>query len=263
MQQRNPDIYICAVYLVLITCAEILTAYEPKAGVALHVFVMFALLLHSTLEAETNKKLSQLLMALVLAPLIRILSLSMPFPQFGLYFWLLIVSIPVFVAIATCMWLQGLRPKDVGFRTPQLRDLPIEGGVILLAVPFGIAEYLILKPAPSPVAAGSGFMIFFAAILIFIVCTGFLEEIAFRGLLQHSAIRLMSKWWGIFFVSAVFGVLHAGNCAILDCLLAFTIGFIFSIVRERTGSIYGISISHGVTNYVLFFVAPTIAQIFA
>jgi len=30
-------------------------------------------------------------------------------------------------------------------------------------------------------------------------------------------------------------------------------------VREKTGSIYGISISHGIINIILFLIAPTIA----
>ncbi|MCK4731330.1 MAG: CPBP family intramembrane metalloprotease, partial [Methanophagales archaeon] len=65
-------------------------------------------------------------------------------------------------------------------------------------------------------------------------------------------------WWGILFVSTIFGVLHVGNLSPwhLDCLLAFLVGFVFSVVREKTGSIYGISISHGVINIMLFLVMP-------
>ncbi|MGB7531378.1 MAG: CPBP family intramembrane glutamic endopeptidase [Halobacteriota archaeon] len=129
--------------------------------------------------------------------------------------------------------------------------------MILLAIPFGIIEYQILKPAPFP-GLGSGAVNLITASLIFIVCTGFLEELAFRGLIQHNAIRLMNKWWGILFVSTIFGVLHVGNLSPwhLDCVLAFSAGFVFSIVREKTGSIYGISISHGIINTILFLIAP-------
>ncbi|MDI6810383.1 MAG: CPBP family intramembrane metalloprotease [archaeon] len=94
------------------------------------------------------------------------------------------------------------------------------------------------------------------AALILIVCTCFLEELVFRGLLQHNALRVMSKWSGILFVFMIFGVLHVGNLVLLDSVLAFSVGFLFSVVREKTGSIYGISISHGVINIVLFLIAP-------
>jgi len=67
----------------------------------------------------------------------------------------------------------------------------------------------------------------------------------------------MNKGRGILFVSTLFGVLHLGNISPwhLDCVLAFSVGFVFSIVREKTGSIYAISVSHGLINIILFLVA--------
>ncbi|MGB2841597.1 MAG: type II CAAX endopeptidase family protein [Halobacteriota archaeon] len=252
MLRRNPYL-ICAAYLLLVTCAELLTIYDAKEGIALHAVIMFALLLHSALESDTDKNLSGFLMALLLAPLIRILSLAMPLVQFNWLSWFMLISVPIFIAIFTCMWLQELRPKDVGLYLPKLKHTSIEAGVILIAIPFGILEYLILKPSPMLELRP---MTFIASALVFIVCTGFLEEFAFRGLLQYNAIRVMSKWSGIIFVATVFGVLHVGNLALLDCLLAFSVGFVYSIIREKTGSIYGISISHGLINIILFLVAP-------
>jgi hypothetical protein len=91
--------------------------------------------------------------------------------------------------------------------------------------------------------------------LIMIVCTGFLEELAFRGLMQYHATRTLG-FYGIIFISALFGVLHIGNLSVLDVLLAGTVGFIFSLVVRKTGSLYGVSISHGIINIVLFLIAP-------
>ncbi len=245
---------VCAIYLLLITCAELLTAYKPKLGIVVHITLMFGLLLYAALESDRNKYFSQFLMALIIAPLIRILSLSMPIVHFSRIFWFILISIPIFIAVFTCMWLQRIHPKDVGLTMPALKDVPIELGVILIAIPFGIMEYQILKPSPLDVWPEIPFFIVVA--LIMIVYTGFLEELAFRGLIQFTTLRVMSKWWGILFVSIIFGVLHLGNLTVLDCLLAFTVGFLFSVVREKTGSLYGITISHGVINFILFIVAP-------
>ena len=258
--QRNPYL-ICAAYLLLVSGAELLTNYDAKTGIASHAIILFVLLFHSALESDKDKNLSRFLMALVLAPLIRILSLSLPLVGFSWISWFMLISIPIFVAIFTCIRLQELSPKDVGLFIPKLnlRHMPIGAGVILLAIPLGILEYQILKPSPLP---GSGIANFITSALILIIYTGFLEELAFRGLIQYNAIKLMSKWWGIILVASIFGVLHIGNISpeipitILDCVLAFFAGFVFSVVREKTGSIYGISLSHGVINIMLFLVMP-------
>lgn len=242
---------ICIGYLLLTASAELLTIYEAKIGITLHAIILFALLFHSGLESD--KGFSRFLMILVLAPLIRMLSLSMPLAHFSRLSWFLLISIPTFIAIFTCMWLQALRPINVGLSLPSLQNTPIEAGVILLAIPFGIAEYQILKPSPLLELEAANLI---TASLIFMVCTGFVEELVFRGLIQYNAIQLMRKWWGIIFISALFAVLHIGNLSLLDCLLAFSAGFIYSVVREKTGSVYGISVSHGIMNIILFLVAP-------
>jgi membrane protease YdiL (CAAX protease family) len=253
---RNPY-FISVVYLVLITGAELLTIKDPKIGIAFHVIILFILLFHAGLESDRDERLSRFLMALLIAPLIRILSLALPYVRFDLIHWFAVISIPIFIAILTGMWLQGLHLKDIGLPIPKLvpRNIPLEISMLLIAVPVGIAEYFILKPNPLPGLERTDIII---GMLIFIICTGFLEEMAFRGLLQYNAVRLMSKWNGILVLSAFFGVLHLGNISPwnLDCVLAFSIGFLYSAVREKVGSIYAISLSHGIINITLFFLAP-------
>lgn len=242
-------------YMLVITAAELLIAYGIKQGIAIHGVLIFALLLHAIRAVEKDKNLAQFLITLILAPLIRILSLSMPLTQFSRISWFMIISVPIFIAAFTCMALLELRPKDIGLSLPARRYAAVEATVILLAFPFGIAEYLILKPAPLP-ELELNFPNLLSVSLMFFVCTGFLEELIFRGLMQYTAVRWMGTWTGILFVSVIFGVLHIGNLALPDCLLAFAIGFIWSVTRERTGSIFGISISHGMTNIILFVLGP-------
>jgi membrane protease YdiL (CAAX protease family) len=252
--RRNPYL-ISAFYLILLTIAEWMTVYHPKWGIASHAFIMAILFFHFALVSDKDEKLAHYLIALLLAPLIRILSLCMPYIQFSWIFSFMLVSIPLFISIFTCMWLQGLHGEDVGLALPKLKYLPLEAGIILFAVALGIAEYMILRPNPLPVSGPLNLII---ASLLLIICTGFLEELAFRGVLQYNAVRVMSKWRGIFIISAIFGVLHFGNVSPwhLDCLFAGVVGFIFAIVRDKTGSIYGISFAHGIINITLFLIAP-------
>ena len=88
-----------------------------------------------------------------------------------------------------------------------------------------------------------------------VVYTGFVEELAFRGLMQYYAVRTMG-WWGILLITTIFGVMHIGNLNYLDVLLAFTVGGIYALVVRKTCSIYGVSLSHGLVNVTLFLIAP-------
>jgi hypothetical protein len=128
--------------------AELVTAggakYDiafAKYGIAFHAVILFALLIHSALILTADPEFSKLLMVLILAPLIRILSLSTPLTYFNYISWFAIVSIPVYIAIFTCIYIQHLKPQDVALMLPKLKHLPLELAVILFAVPFGILEY--------------------------------------------------------------------------------------------------------------------------
>lgn len=250
---------IMLLYILLIAAAEFVTAYAARHGavfaeygIVFHGLILFALLIHSARIVKADPEFSQLLLVLVLAPLIRILSLSMPVAQFSYIAWFSIISIPVYLMIFTCVYLQQLSPQDIGLALPSKKHLPLEFGIILLAVPVGIMEYHILQPGLLVEPRLTALVV---PVLIMMVCTGFLEELAFRGLMQYHAVRTLG-FAGIVLISALFGLLHIGNLTIFDVLLAGGIGFIYALVVRETGSVYGVSISHGIINTTLFLIAP-------
>lgn len=238
-------------YLILIAGAEAATIYDPTFGIAFHVAILFALLTYSVLAK--NSAFSGLLLALAIVPLIRILSLSMPLTHFAYIMWFLLTSIPIFIAIFACMAIQKLSLKDVGIAFPRVKDIPLEVGIVLLAVPVGILEYHILTPGPLLYELTPTLLI--APVLIMIIYTGFVEELAFRGLMQYYAVKTMG-WWGILFITATFAIMHIGNLIFWDVLLAFTIGGVYALVVRKTGSILGVSVSHGLVNIMLFLIGP-------
>ena len=251
MQRRKLSV-ICAAYLFLVTCAELLTIYDAKYGIVLYAFILFALLIHSASTLTTDREFSRLLVVLILAPLIRILSLSLPLTHFNYITWFVLISIPIYLAIFTCLHIQRIKPQDVALSLPKLQHLPLELATILFAVPFGILEYQVLKPG---ILVEPSFEALIIPALVIITCTGFLEELAFRGLMQYHATRTMG-FSGIIFISILFGFLHIGNLSIFDVLLAGGIGFLYSLVVRKTGSLFGVSVSHGVINIMLFLIAP-------
>lgn len=277
------DKWILAIYLILITLAEIATSYlSPETGILFHIGILFILFIHygfltskkmsinrlqwsvikekkrpSSLVQQLidkKKKLSSLLLALTLAPLIRIMSLVMPLSNFPRIQWFIIVGIAVYISFIVLVIQQEIDIKKCGVRLPQTKHIPLELGIILLAVPMGFAEYLILKPEPfmSSFSIGS----FIATILIFFIATGLMEELIFRGLIQKEAIETIGIWQGLLFVSILFAVLHIGNLSLLDVLLVFCIGGMYSLVVNKTKTIIGVTISHTITNVFLFVICP-------
>lgn len=257
--QFNRRALITMAYILLVAGAEWVTAYATwhgiafaKYGIMFHALILFALLVHSSLILTADPEFSRLLVVLIIAPLIRILSLAMPVVNFNYTAWFSIISIPVYITIFTCVYIQRIKPQDIALALPQLKHLPLELATILIAGPFGILEYYVLKPG---ILVEPRLEALIVPVLIMFVCTGFLEELAFRGLMQYHATRTMG-FSGIIFISVLFGFLHIGNLTIFDVILAGSVGFIYSLVVRRTGSLYGVTISHGLINSILFLIAP-------
>ncbi len=249
---RQSSLVIIALYVIFIAGAELTTNFDSRYGIVFHACILFALLIHSAAIITADRAFSELLSALVIAPLIRILSISLPLIRFNFVTWFVLVSIPVFITIFTLIYLHDLEPHDIALKRPEVKYLGLEIAIIVLAVPFGIMEYHLLKPG---ILVPFSLKTLIGPALVMMVATGFLEELAFRGLMQYHAVRTLG-FAGIVVISVLFGFLHIGNLSVLDVLLAGSIGFIYSLVVQVTDSLYGISISHGIINIMLFLIGP-------
>jgi len=258
------DVQIVA-YICLLVIAEYTVTRNQAIGMIVHGCILFALLAHGTIGAIAtgNAPVSRMYTALAIAPLLRILSLCVPLVHFGIMSWFVIVGIPLFVAIFTYIRIRHIDKKSLGLASPDPAALYLEFAIIAAAIPLGWLEYQMLEPTIA-VSPGTSWIV---PIIIFLVCTGFLEELLFRGLLQHTFTAAMEGMGrggggggmrGILAVSAIFGIFHIGN-SWLDCIFAGVVGLMYALVVRRTGSIYGVSISHGLINIMLFLVIPYLA----
>ena len=125
--------------------------------------------------------------------------------------------------------------------------LPAESVAVLLG--------LSTEPLAVPMVAEFTWQAVWWPALIFLVCTGFVEELIFRGVLQRSAVALWG-WRGIIYVSLLFAILHIGFLSWIDVVFVFAVAVFFAWVVKRTGSLLGVTLSHGITNIVLYLVAP-------
>lgn len=242
---------IALLYLAAIAAAELVTALvNPTAGIAFHTILLFSLILHSSLAAKRHSH--QLYLALALAPLIRIISLSMPLSQFAQIYWYLLVSVPLLISILVAVRVLNFQPADVGLT---LQKMPLQGFVALTGVGFGWVEYHILKVEPLvPTLTWARVL---QPTIVFLVTTGFVEELAFRGVMQRSAVAALGPW-GWVYIAALFSVLHIGYLSATDWLFVLLVGLFFGWIVKKTGSLLGVILAHGILNTSLYVVFPLV-----
>jgi hypothetical protein len=236
-------------YLFAIAAAElIVVVVNPLGGIIFHIVLLLALVTHASLA--TAHPSHRLYLALALAPLIRLLSLSMPLLKFPQIYWYGIVAVPLVVATFIVMRrLDYSRPQvALTLNRPEFQVL-----IALTGIPFGIIEFFILRPGPLIHTLTLGGILLPAFILV--VGTGFAEEFVFRGVMQRAAGEALGQW-GWVFIAVLFAILHIGYLVVADVLFVLGVGLLYGWAVKKSGSLVGTTLSHGIANVVLYLIIP-------
>jgi membrane protease YdiL (CAAX protease family) len=219
-------------------------------GVAVDALIFLGLLWRGALGGPAEQRLYW---SLALVPLLRVFSLSLPIAGLPPFWWYPCIGAPLVLAVALTARAVGYGAADLGLRW-RWRQLPLHLLVGLIGVPLGAVEYLILFPAPL-VPALEWRAAWLPAVVL-LISTGFAEELLFRGLMQRAWSAVYGPVVGPLLVTTMFASLHLGHASWPNLALMFFVGALFALVAARTGSIWGVSLAHGLTNVVLFLVAP-------
>jgi len=251
------------IYLLAITVAEaIVILLEPVTGlvtssiigIICHIIILFVVIIDAAL---INKYFSErLVLSLAIIPLIRIISLSLPLADIPQMWQYPIIYVPLLAAAIVLARILNYRPGDIGIR---FGFLPLQLVIGLVGIGLGIVEYLIL--APEPLVTELTWQTAWLPALVLLLSTGFVEEFIFRGVLQKTATEAFGGW-GVVYVSFIFAILHIGwiraesPLAMLDIVFVFIVALFFGWIVKKTGSLLGVTLSHGITNIMLFIIAP-------
>jgi membrane protease YdiL (CAAX protease family) len=252
--RRTPSgqyLVIGLIYLILISAAEaVTTLWEPQLGMVLHGLVLVILILHGSLIHRGV--LRRFLILMSIAPLIRILSLSLPLQKLGLplIYWYMVIGILLFLAAYIASRVTDLHGTRIGWSAGVW---PIQLAIGALGFGLGYLEFLILKP--GPLAAYVTWVDVVTAALILMIFTGLLEEYIFRGLMQSAGMQMMGKF-GLIYVAVLFAVLHLGYHSVVDVLFVLAVGLLFGWLVWKTQSLLGVSLAHGIANISLYVFFP-------
>jgi len=244
----RPIVY-ALLYALAVAAAELATTFtDARWGLTMHIALLTVLLVQASLTTQQSSQ--RLFLTLSLAPLIRVLSLTMPLEDVDLVYWYAIVAVPLLLTAAIVAINLKLSREDVGLT---LRALPLQGLIALTGLGFGVAEYFILRPEPliDELSWRSAAL----PALILLVGTGFNEEFVFRGVMQSACRPALGKL-SVLYVAVVFAILHLGYKSVIDVAFVFAVGLLFGWLVARTRSLLGVTLSHGITNIALYLVVP-------
>lgn len=244
-----PAHWLLWAYLLLITLAELVTSViDPQLGLTFHALLLLCFMVHGSIAHRTG--VGQFALALTLAPLIRMLSVSLPLLSFPQMAWYPIVSVPLLIAMWLIVRQIGVPRQALGLKWGNLAfELPLAS----IGVGLGVIEYVILRPQASVNSLSwSSLLLPALSLLIF---TGFTEEVIFRGLFQTLARPTLGRW-AFVYVALLFAVLHVGYLSMVDVLFVFAVGLLFAYIVHWSGSILGVTLAHGLTNILLFLIMP-------
>jgi membrane protease YdiL (CAAX protease family)/predicted negative regulator of RcsB-dependent stress response len=242
-------ILVC--YAIFLLVAELITYYHLTPwNLFLEVIIIISLVTNSLTTKDL--KLSYLLQALILLPLLRIMGLIIPVTEIQPLYWLVIISIPLAVAILILMKNLQINRKDVGITTGKPFYQLLIG---LSGISLGMVEYLILQP--GAIVSGLTTANIILASSVIMLSTGLIEELIFRGIIQKTAESILGNWGGIIFASILFTSFNIMNSP-LNLIFTFLVSLFYGYIYQKTGSILGVSISHGLCNMLVYLYLPFI-----
>jgi membrane protease YdiL (CAAX protease family) len=251
---RNEKIF-AVLYLIGLIIAEVsVTYFNKEVGLVIETVILFALLLNSSLNVSYNY--SVMLRSMMVLPMIRIIGLSIPLMQIQPLYWFPVIAVPLFAAVYTIMKSQGLTRKHVGLIWGNKK---VQFLIALTGIFLGTIEYIILQPKPLIATLDPVSLI--TASIILIISTGLAEELLFRGILQKNAENVYGMAMGLLYTSLLFTALHIGWNSFYDLIFVFSVALFYGYAFQKTRSIVGVTLSHGLSNTFLFLIVPFYAPL--
>jgi membrane protease YdiL (CAAX protease family) len=229
-------------YLAAIAIGEVVLAFvSVESGLVIEAFVLVALVNHYTFSPQLDVRVRHALVVLGLIPLARLATFTLPQATLSIIYWEALIVFPILLGIAFTSEL--VDPKWLKFglgRSPRW----IQGLVVLasLALSLGLA-HIGLKGTLE--GNYDGALLGTAIVVVFL--SGVTAEIMFRGLVQSALSSIFGRA-GVGLTSAAFAIGFLGTGSAGHVLFAGALGLGYGMIVERTGSVIGVAVGHGMFN---------------
>jgi len=248
---RRQWLFLLAIFAA-ITITEWVFAYKDVAyGIGLALFLTIGIYLAISVT-RLGRPITDCAESLALIPLYILFTSSLPWFFINQQYLLPAVYSTI---LALCLWhiyQKKLKFSELGFRKDKWLKYVLIG--IAIGIPIGMAEYLVLRPAPA--FPGFEFKYLLRDVVYMFGFVGLGEELLFRGLVQRDLTKALGWKWGIILASVAFAVMHLTWRSIPELFFVFFASLIFGYVYHRTKSLVAPIVIHGMGNVILVAVMP-------
>ncbi len=191
----------------------------------------------------------QLVQALALISVFRVVNLSFALVPTVTIYWLAIVYGVMFLALISVIVHEKMSRYDLGIADVRRSVLLVPLGAVV-GTGFAFIEHAVLANQALIPNASVSELIQLSIVMIFFVAL--VEELLFRVLLQPQLIDRSGVVAGILITSVIFGAMHAGYANVYELLFATAAGVILGAAFYKTRSLVFIVTIQAVNNIVLF-----------
>lgn len=237
-----------ALYVAGIGCAEACTAFvRADLGIVVHALLLAVLVNHHVFVSGRPADLSgsedlgrraDVLVALTLVPLLRILSLTMPIGELSQPYAYVFTGVPIL--LATLLAARALHSSQLW---TLLRRRSEQGLVALTGIPLGVVAYVIIRPQPIE----TGWVAIVVTCVGLVLFSAAVEELLFRGVLQNALYAAFGRV-GVLGSTVLFAAVYLGARPVGYAAFAGVMGLLFTWFSFRTRSLLGVVLSHAIVN---------------
>jgi membrane protease YdiL (CAAX protease family) len=248
-------------YVVALVGAEVMFAFvDPALGVALDALLAALLSAAVVLESRhepngdtpVGTETALAVFPLVLVPLLRIVSVSVPVPKLSEIWWYAAVAVPMLLSLVIMARFYGATWSSAVFPVRWSRTQVL---IAVSGIPVGLLAYLAIRPDPIEQEFRPASFALAAAILI--ISPALTEELLFRGVVQSVLVGSFG-WSGIVIGAALFAAASLGTRSVSYVVLAAAIGLAFGSCVWRTSSLAGVIGAHALLSLGLLLVWPQV-----
>jgi uncharacterized protein len=241
-------------YVAAIVAAEVMgTFIGPNWSLAGHLGILASVILVSA--RVTSDRSTALLLAFMISPILRIVSLTFPLNAISHDWWLLIACVPILCLTISALYYLPVTAPGIGLRAPALRDFPLTLVAGLIGIGLGYGQFQLLQSSADSqqLVMGNATLVLAGLIL----SAGILEEILFRGILQSTAIAAFGPIAGTLLPSLIFGALFIGHQVWLNVVLMVGVAVCFGLVARSTRSVAGPILGRCAAIVMFLLILPT------